>query len=118
MTQQSGTSYLVVLSNPIAGKEEEYHKWYNETHVREVTQVEGILSAQRFKFSERQVRDNPATDLVRQYKYLAIYEIEHGQEEQVIERLKQAMPNFEWQPVIDMNLGSMVMESITAKVGG
>lgn len=116
MTQQTGTSYLIVLSNPAGEDESAFHDWYNNTHVREVTEVDGILSAQRFRFCDKQVRENPASDLVRQYRYLALYEIEHGREEQVIAGLLQAMPNFNWQPVIDMNLGSMVIESITDRI--
>lgn len=59
---------LVVFSNPLAGKEEEYNEWYNQQHLADVLKVPGFVSAQRFKLAEAN------GDAV--WRYLAIYEFE------------------------------------------
>ena len=65
-----GTNYLVVFSNPVKGKEQEYNEWYTNKHLRDVLTVKGFTAAQRFKLLEDQMSDdNP-------YQYMAIYEIE------------------------------------------
>ena len=63
-------SILVVLSNPVEGKEEEYNEWYTNTHLKDVLSIPGFVAAQRFKLDEK----NLATDTP--YRYMAIYEIE------------------------------------------
>jgi hypothetical protein len=42
------TYYFLVFSNPVAGHEEEYNKWYNEQHAPDVVAVPGFVTAQRF----------------------------------------------------------------------
>ena len=65
---------LVVLTNPSDGdRDDDYNMWYDETHLSEVTQVPGIVSARRFKLSPVQM--DPPSSLGHQ-QYLAIYEIE------------------------------------------
>ncbi len=39
---------LVVLSNPVEGQDEEYNRWYDEQHLKDVLAVDGVVSAQRF----------------------------------------------------------------------
>lgn len=58
---------LVVLTNPVAGREEEFNSWYNNQHVPDVLKIPGFRSAQRFKLA--QPDGSP-------YKYLALYEVE------------------------------------------
>ena len=59
---------LVVQSNAVAGREDEYNRWYSDQHLGDVIKVPGILTAQRFKI---------ATDGANaKWKYLAIYEVE------------------------------------------
>jgi hypothetical protein len=52
-----------------------YHEWYNETHLRETVGVEGFVSARRFAPVGP---DGP---------FLAIYEIDHDDIEDVRDRL-------------------------------
>ena len=42
------TYYFFVFSNPVAGHEDEYNKWYNEQHAPDVVAVPGFVTAQRF----------------------------------------------------------------------
>jgi len=39
---------MVVLSNPVAGKEADYNRWYDSQHIPDVLRVPGFQSAQRF----------------------------------------------------------------------
>jgi len=57
---------FVVFSNPVAGREAEYNRWYQEQHLPDVVKVPGVVSAQRF-----QLADNSTMA----HRYLALYEI-------------------------------------------
>ena len=59
--------HLVVMSNPAEGQEDEYNRWYDEQHLKDVLAIDGIVSAQRFKASELM----PAA-----HKYSAVYEVD------------------------------------------
>jgi len=63
---------LVVLSNPTPGREDEYNDWYNNQHLGEVLLVPGITTARRFKLRT----DTLAPEVKPAHNYLAIYEIE------------------------------------------
>ena len=60
----------MALTNAVDDREDEYNDWYNNTHLKDVLNVPGFVSAQRFRLSSAQRMANPP------YKYLAIYEIE------------------------------------------
>lgn len=62
---------FVVLSNPVPGRDEVFNDWYTHTHVPEVLQVPGILSAQRFRRTASQRQPGP-----QPYEYLALYACE------------------------------------------
>ena len=80
------TSFMVVLSSPLEGKEEEFDEWY-ERHVREVLTIPGFIAGQRFVA--------PAIDLglpsVRPpltQQHMVMWEIE-GDPEAAMEALRQ-----------------------------
>jgi hypothetical protein len=61
----SGVS--IILANFVAGREAEYHQWYNEVHGPEVTRVPGKVAMKRGRLSPVQVapvRYCPGSDLV------------------------------------------------------
>lgn len=58
---------FIVLTNPVAGREDEYNDWYSRIHLKDVLDVPGFVSAQRFVLSDA----SPASA----FKYLAIYEV-------------------------------------------
>ncbi len=61
----SGVS--IILANFVAGREAEYHKWYDEVHGPEVTRVPGQVAMKRGRLSPGQVepmRYCPGSDLV------------------------------------------------------
>jgi hypothetical protein len=54
-----------VLTGPVEGADDEFNRWYDGTHLREVLSVPGFVSARRF-----------ASATPGEPRYLAIYEIE------------------------------------------
>ncbi len=62
---------LIVMSDPVEGREDEYNDWYDNIHLGEVLQVPGFVAAQRFiAAAPMPGRDGPPL------RYLSIYEIE------------------------------------------
>ena len=60
---------LIVMTNPVPGKEAEFDDWYTNVHLPEVLGVPGFVRAQRFRLVP--VPGNPA-----KWTCLAIYELE------------------------------------------
>jgi hypothetical protein len=63
---------FLALTNPVAGKEDEFNQWYDQHHVPDVVNVPGFISGQRFKLADAQFGGEAS----KAYKYLAVYEIE------------------------------------------
>ena len=61
---------LVVLTNAVAGQEEEFNEWYSNQHLGDVIAVPGFVSAQRFRLASKPVAGEPL------YKYYATYDLE------------------------------------------
>lgn len=59
---------LVVLSNPVPGREDEYNAWYTNQHLADVLKVPGFKSARRFTLA--------LPDSSNPWQYLAIYEFQ------------------------------------------
>ncbi len=58
---------FLVVSNPVAGREDEFNEWYDRQHLHDVLRVPGFVGARRFKVSgESRLPGN----------YVAIYELE------------------------------------------
>ena len=73
---------FVVMSNPVAGREEEYHAWYL-THISQVLQVPGVVSCQWHRRTEAQRnQDQP-------YAYFALYQCEADSPQPIIDELKR-----------------------------
>ena len=66
---------LLVFSNPVDGREEEFNDWYTNHHLDEILAIDGFVLAQRFRLvNARMTRDAPDAP----YRYLAIYEVADG----------------------------------------
>jgi hypothetical protein len=72
---------LIVLTNSVPGRDEEFNSWYSNTHLRDVVAVPGYISAQRFRLSGK-LSDGPS------WNYLAIYEVETEDPEGALNALK------------------------------
>ena len=106
---------FVVLTNPVAGKEHEYNKWYNGQHIPDVLNVPGFVAAQRFKLTDAQMGGEAS----RTYKYLALYEIETDDLAGALKQLRDRGASGEIVPsdAIDMkNVGAYVFQPVAEKV--
>jgi hypothetical protein len=66
------TYYFLVFSNPAAGQEERYNKWYNEQHQLDVVAIPGFVTAQRFVMNDLPLYRRADVELP---KYLVVYKI-------------------------------------------
>lgn len=92
---------LVVLTNPVAGREDEYNDWYTNRHLADVLKVPGFKAARRFKLAQ----DDPAA----KWKYLAIYEFETNDPAKALGELNSyaGTPDMVLSEAMDMNDFSM-----------
>ncbi len=106
---------FVVLTNPVAGKEDEYNKWYNGQHIPDVLNVPGFVCAQRFRLADAQMGGEAS----RTYKYLALYEIETDDLAGALKQLRDRGASGEIVPsdAIDIkNVGAYVFQPVAEKV--
>lgn len=64
------THRLVVFSNPLEGREQEFRDWYVNTHLGEVSNLDGFISGQFFTSSTPVAEGG--------HRHMAVYEIEEG----------------------------------------
>lgn len=62
---------LIVLTNPVDGREAEFNEWYTNRHLDDVLRIPGIVAAQRYALSPVQPMASPLP-----WTYFALYEIE------------------------------------------
>lgn len=65
---------LVVMSNPLPGREDEYNNWYSNEHVPDLMKVNGIVSGERLVLKSGS----------EQWRYLALYELDTEEPEAVV----------------------------------
>jgi hypothetical protein len=75
---------FVVLTNPTAGMEEEYNRWYNDQHVPDVVAIDGFVGVQRFKLSP------PPGAPAPYWGYVAFYEIDRDKVAEAFKGLEAA----------------------------
>jgi hypothetical protein len=64
-----GKYKLIVMSEPVEGREAEYNSWYNDEHLRDVVAAPGFSAAQRFELTQLWGGE-------LKHRYMAIYEID------------------------------------------
>jgi hypothetical protein len=87
----AGQHVLLVLTNPAAGREDEFNEWYDRHHLREALEsIPGRVAAQRYRLADAQREDQwlaavpGSTDGESDrrpgrwlpWRYLALYELE------------------------------------------
>jgi hypothetical protein len=110
-----GKHTFVVMTNPTAGKEDEFNEWYNKQHIPDVLNVPGFVSGQRFQIADAQM----SREAGKGYKYLAIYEIETDDLAGTLKELRArgGTPEIVASDAIDMkNVGAFVFTPIAEKV--
>jgi hypothetical protein len=85
---------FIALTNPIEGEDDAFNKWYDNTHVPEVLDVPGVVTAQRYDVADLPVPDDP--DLPAQlppptHRYMVIYELDNDPDVVMHEFLKRVM---------------------------
>jgi hypothetical protein len=103
---------LLVFTNPVEGREDEYNEWYSGRHLDDVLAVEGFRAAQRFEFIESKLSRGS------EHRYLAIYEGEDGSAERAEKALFAAAGTDEM-PISDAMAKPQVtwfFQSITDRV--
>ena len=80
---------LVVMSDALDNRDDEFNNWYDNIHLKDVLAVDGIVAAQRFKLLSG-----------GKWKYLAIYELECDDPLPVVERL-QSLAGTDAMPISD-----------------
>ena len=73
---------VVVLTEPVEGREDEYNDYYENLHLREVLETTGWDNAQRFRLVDQQGLECP-------HQYLAYYETEAENSAEILERLNK-----------------------------
>ena len=75
---------FLALTNPVAGKENEFNEWYDKHHIPDVVNVPGFVSGQRFRLTDSQFGGEAS----KAFKYLALYEIETDDIDATIKELR------------------------------
>jgi hypothetical protein len=74
---------LIALASPVAGKEEEFHDWYQNQHLPQIIGLPGGVGAQRYKLVAKLMGSD-------ENEWLAIYDIECDDPMQFIGGMMQA----------------------------
>lgn len=74
---------LAVLSEPAAGREDEYNAWYSGQHIDETLETPGWVAARRYVLSDAQLDAN-----VPSHRYLALYELSTASAAEALEALR------------------------------
>jgi hypothetical protein len=61
---------FVVGTNPVAGRAQEYNEWYDSRHLQDTLGLPGVIAARRYRLADMDPKQQS------DYEYLAIYEIE------------------------------------------
>jgi len=89
------TTLYMVRSNPIAGKEQEFNRWYRDVHLPEVLQIEGFQNARRFRLTAQQLQP-------QSHQHLAIYTINGDDIEGTLNNLRN-MDSLTMTDALDMS---------------
>lgn len=85
---------ILVFTDPVEGREDEYNTWYDDIHVSEVLAVEGFVACQRFATDPS--RNPPA-------KYLAVYEVDAEDPVEAWKTLQRTIPQMNMSDSLDMS---------------
>ncbi|MGR8920522.1 MAG: hypothetical protein ACU85V_12970 [Gammaproteobacteria bacterium] len=100
---------VLVMSEPVAGQDEAYHDWYENTHLDEVLASAGWHSAERFELSDEQGLPCPR-------RFLALYEVEADDPSEILPHLDATRDQREQSAAIDRrNAGAWVFSPIGAR---
>jgi hypothetical protein len=102
-------SLFFVFSNPVEGHEDEFNRWYDTVHVREVLAVPGITKAQRYALRPLEIPPNEIGDVPPPpHRYLALYDVD-GDRDDIMKNFLARLGSGEMSlsPALDLGTVSM-----------
>ena len=98
---------FVVFSNAAAGRDDEFNRWYDNTHLREVCDVPGVLGATRYRVKS-------LGDAAPRHRYLAIYELDPADPEAALGRIlgRAGSGGFEMSDTLDPAVETLLVEEL------
>lgn len=79
--------HYAVLSQAVAGREDEFVQWYREQHMPDVLRMPGVVSGKLVRLDFQRVYNLPDAP---QWTTLTLYELEGDDPEPIIDALKAA----------------------------
>jgi hypothetical protein len=76
---------LLGLHNAVAGREEEFNRWYDNQHLYDCLAVPGFKRAQRFTIDDTQINQGNQSP----WRYMVIYELETDDPQKTVQALIQ-----------------------------
>jgi hypothetical protein len=86
---------LIVLTNALPDRDEEFNDWYTNRHAEDVLALDGFVAVQRFEESATPRPQNAP------YRYLAIYEVADDKLDDAVAALAAARRRPDVMPVSD-----------------
>lgn len=80
----------LVYTNCDEGREAEFNDWYDNTHLRDLLSVDGIVGAQRFRLTGPGPQTVTRSGEPQVAQFLAIYELDTEDTDAVLERIGAA----------------------------
>ena len=87
---------VLVLSDPTEGQEDEYNRWYEDLHMKEMLSTTNWKSAQRFVLKDELWNKSA-------HNYLAVYEVEADDPKDVLRQLNATRAERQQSPSIDID---------------
>jgi hypothetical protein len=66
---------MMVRSNPVAGREDEYNDWYDRHQLSQIVATPTFVAGQRYELVPSALPDYPGYQKAR-HRYMVVYEIE------------------------------------------
>jgi len=105
---------FVVFTKPVAGRDEAFNAWYNETHLPDMLKISGFTQGQRFRI----LRGVPPLE-TPSWEYFALYEIETDDIGAVMKSLRTRLgtADLPLSDSIDLkNLNGFLLEAVAEPV--
>jgi hypothetical protein len=101
-TDDMAENLMVVFTNPVAGREDEFNEWYDGVHIPEVSAAMGIETVGRYEAAPRP-EDRPPPP----HRYMALYDL--GDDPMgALTGLVEARPNLTQSEALDEHRVSFV----------
>ena len=98
---------LQVNSKPLAGREDEYNDWYDNTHIKDVLSLPGFNACTRY------VHEKPGETP----RHIALYEVETDDPDALAKSLTDAIPNMTMSDSFDIRTVSFnFLRTITPRI--